>query len=105
MLRFLEAKGYDVSIAENGSAALKHLEANNVDLIFMDVQMPVMDGITATPEIRARERRSGTPPIPIIGLSGNARDTHADSAYRCGMNEYITKPVKKDRLYQAIAKF
>ncbi|KAL1914494.1 uncharacterized protein VTP21DRAFT_8208 [Calcarisporiella thermophila] len=109
MVRFLENKGYSVTVAHNGLEALDHLFPSknpNVfppktpDLIFMDIQMPVMDGITATLEIRRRGIN-----IPIIGLSGNAREEHAKKALRCGMDRYVTKPIKKMTLYQVIEEF
>ncbi|KAJ3290461.1 hypothetical protein HK104_006766 [Borealophlyctis nickersoniae] len=113
--RFLELKGYVVTVVSNGAEALSFLETNGIDLIFMDVQMPVMDGITATIEIRKREtladNGSGTsssssrPRVPIIGLSGNAREAQAAHALQSGMDEYITKPVRRDSIYAAIDRF
>jgi signal transduction histidine kinase/ActR/RegA family two-component response regulator len=105
MSRILTAKGYNVAIAEHGALALNHMASNPVELIFMDMQMPVMDGLEATRQIRRRESETGVPPVPIIGLSGNARENHAADAYKVGMNEYLTKPILKDRIYAVIDQF
>ncbi|KAI8903662.1 hypothetical protein DFJ77DRAFT_505484 [Powellomyces hirtus] len=104
MLRFLQSKGYTVLIANNGLEALSQYE--RAHLIFMDIQMPVMDGLTATSEIRRLERlRHPSSRIPIVGLSGNARQDHVATALQRGMDEYITKPVKRARIYEVIEHF
>ncbi|KAJ3293386.1 hypothetical protein HK104_004515 [Borealophlyctis nickersoniae] len=106
MRRFLEVKDYQVNIVGNGAEAVAFVENNSVDLVFMDIQMPVMDGITATTEIRRREQENGgARQIPIIGLSGNAREEHAGNAMGAGMNKYITKPVRKTQLYEIIEQY
>lgn len=64
---------FQVHMASNGQQAVELSAQTRLDLILMDVEMPVMDGLEATARIRERERSQGTPPIPIIGLSGNAR--------------------------------
>ena len=74
------------------------------DLIFMDVQMPVMDGPTATRTIRERERVEGRPRIPIIALTANAL-THQTAEYLAsGMDDVIAKPIEIGRLFLAIEK-
>jgi PAS domain S-box-containing protein len=105
LVRLLEIAGYKCSTALNGAEALECMDEKRFDLILMDVQMPVMDGMASSREIRLREVRDGLPPIPIIGLSGNARDEHRVEALRSGMNYYLTKPCKKDELYSVIEKF
>ena len=60
--------------------------------------MPVMDGLSATREIRNREIKSGGKPILIVGLSGNAREEQVDEAMAAGMNRYLTKPIKTQEL-------
>ena len=72
--------------------------------LLADVEMPVMDGMTATMAIRKRELSLGNNThTPIIGLSGNAREIHFKEAAEKGMDGYITKPVRKDKLYKVIS--
>jgi PAS domain S-box-containing protein len=105
IVRLLEIAGFVCSTAQNGAEALVCLERSEFDLILMDVHMPIMNGMDSTREIRSREARSGQLPIPIIGLSGNAREEHKHEALRSGMSYYLTKPCKKDELYALIEKF
>lgn len=106
MTRFLESMSYKVLVANNGQEAVS--QYTKADLIFMDIQMPLMDGLTATAEIRRLERLrpdfTGSC-VPIIGLSGNAREDHVSSALKRGMDEYIVKPVKKARIHQVLEQF
>ncbi|KAI8576608.1 hypothetical protein K450DRAFT_255834 [Umbelopsis ramanniana AG] len=85
MKRLLKMKGYEVLIADNGKLALSAFETKSFDLIIMDIQMPIMDGITATKEIRKLEKENAAAPIPIVGLSGNAREFHAVNALKSGL--------------------
>jgi|GEM_PF-6571719 len=89
-----------VETAINGVEALERLKTNTYDIIFMDIQMPVMDGITATKKIR----KSGIA-IPIIALSANAFLTEIEKAKDAGMNDYITKPIKSDRILEVFKKY
>ncbi|KAI8823622.1 uncharacterized protein EV422DRAFT_565558 [Fimicolochytrium jonesii] len=114
MIRFLETAKYKVLIANNGLEALSlYREA---DLIFMDIIMPEMDGLTATKEIRKLEAHpnnrspdvsssSQEHHIPIIGLSGNAREDHVEAGLNSGMDQYVTKPVTKAKLLAIIDSF
>ncbi|QJD71408.1 ATP-binding protein [Marinobacterium sp. LSUCC0821] len=92
---FLEAAGSSVKVANNGSEAIKILRAAGtaIDLVFMDVQMPVMDGIEATQRLRAMTRFKQ---LPIVGLSAGAYPQDIEVALNAGMNAYITKPVDID---------
>ena len=95
--------GIEPTIVENGEEALAAWEREDWDLILMDIQMPVMDGQTATREIRAREARTGRTPTPIIALTANAM-THQSESYReAGMNGLVAKPIKIGELFAAIA--
>jgi len=105
LVRLLEVARFTCSTARNGMEALACMERVNFDLLLMDVHMPVMDGIACAREIRAREAMNGLAPVPIIGLSGNARDEHRHEALRSGMSYYLTKPCKKEELYGVIDKF
>lgn len=81
------------TVAENGEQALELLGKEAFDLVFMDVQMPVMDGITATREIRRRGLQ-----VPIIAMSAHAFLDEIDQARQAGMTDYLTKPAQKEKL-------
>jgi CheY-like chemotaxis protein len=103
--RLLEFAGFECVTAANGLEALAWIERELFDLILMDVHMPVMDGIASTRAIRAREAKLKLQPVPIVGLSGNAREEHHHDALRNGMSCYLTKPCRKDELYSVIDGF
>jgi PAS domain S-box-containing protein len=105
LARLLELGGFVCTTAGDGLEALGCVEREAFDLVFMDVHMPVMDGISSTREMRAREAEKGLSPVPIIGLSGNAREEHRHEALSCGMDYYLTKPCRKDELYGIIDRF
>lgn len=87
----LASQGLTTATATNGAEALQALLDQDFDLILMDSQMPVMDGLEATRRIRALPTAKST--VPIIGLTGNARDAERDTALASGMSDYIVKPV------------
>jgi len=91
-----------ITIAENGQEALDICFLDNYDIVLMDMQMPVMDGITATKLIRERESKEGRKPLTIIGLSANALTEEIDKARQAGCDDYLTKPIKKDILFNKI---
>ena len=88
----LKSQGHNVVVANNGHMALSLYKENNFDLILMDIQMPLMDGVTATNILKANH--SDLP--PIVGLSANALEGDREKFMAMGMDEYITKPVKRD---------
>ena len=96
--KILEKEGCQVILAENGEEALLQWESNPIDLILMDGMMPVMDGITATLQIRAKEKLKGSAPIPIIALTANAMVEDRQRYLDAGMNDYLSKPFKPDEL-------
>ncbi|MDO9314462.1 MAG: response regulator [Burkholderiaceae bacterium] len=90
----LKSMGYAVELASNGRAALAAFEANDYDLILMDMQMPEMDGLEATRRIRARERESpGRVAVPIIALTANALSGDRQLCLAAGMTDYLSKPI------------
>ena len=92
-----------ISRAENGSEAIDSLSSNHFDLVFMDVHMPVMDGLTA---IRAIRMSSGpSSEIPIIALTAAATDDDAKACIEAGANDFLTKPVRQDLLIETVSKF
>ncbi len=99
----LAKQGYRADTAANGREVLAALERQRYDLIFMDVQMPEMDGLEATVRIRV-EHAPGTPGPWIIALTANAMEGDRDECIRAGMDDYLSKPLKAADLAAAIAR-
>ena len=93
----LEKHGCKVAVANNGQEALLALEKQGYDLVLMDVEMPVMDGLTATGLIRAQERHKGGR-IPIIALSAHAMSGDREKFIAAGMDDYLSKPIDLAKL-------
>ncbi|QTN39529.1 response regulator [Cryomorphaceae bacterium] len=94
--RFLMNHGMVVTIAENGKMALQNMQDHSFDLVLMDLQMPVMDGLEAALQIRASQEEWRE--IPIIALTANANQSVEDQVLAAGMNDYITKPFDPELL-------
>jgi signal transduction histidine kinase len=88
-----------VDVAENGLLAVEKVQANEYDIVLMDLQMPVMDGFTATRQIRTFNNT-----VPIIALTASATTNVTERCKESGMNDYITKPFNPDDFYQRIKK-
>jgi PAS domain S-box-containing protein len=99
----LEAAGVDLTCVENGAEALEAWEAADFDLVLMDMQMPVMDGLTAIAEIRVREARTGRPRTEIHALTANAMPDHARATEAAGADGHLTKPITADALFGVVA--
>lgn len=99
---FLEEKGHTVFTATNGLEALELLDAYAIDLVLMDVQMPKMNGLEAVQRIRASEKAWST--IPVIALTAHSMLGDRNKCLEQGMNDFVTKPVKKELLFAAIAR-
>ncbi len=102
--RFLERLGCDVTLAENGVECLKAWAQNEFKLVLMDVQMPVMDGYTATRQIRERERSSGQR-MPIVALTANAMTGQLDRCLEAGMDGLLTKPLAVEQLREVLERY
>ena len=98
--RLLEKRGYSVIAAENGEKVLEHLDGEAFDLVLMDVQMPVMDGIIATQKIR--NLKSDIRDIPIIAMTAHAMKGDRQRCLDAGMDDYISKPIDVDDLFSKI---
>jgi CheY-like chemotaxis protein/HPt (histidine-containing phosphotransfer) domain-containing protein len=99
---YLQETPYRVEIAENGAIAFRKFTAGRYDLVLMDRQMPVMDGLTATRAIREWEQANHRPPTPIIALTASALKGDQEKFVAAGCTAYLTKPIKQDVLLQAI---
>jgi CheY-like chemotaxis protein len=93
MRRMIEKVGDEVLVAGNGREAVAMLEARPFDVVFMDVQMPELDGIGATAEIRRRESVTGGARLPVIALTAGAMKGDRERCLDGGMDGYLTKPV------------
>ncbi|MBU4433331.1 MAG: PAS domain S-box protein, partial [Alphaproteobacteria bacterium] len=101
-LAYLEDTPYRIDVAETGLIACEMFKTGHYDLVLMDRQMPVMDGLTATRTIRAWEKVQGRPPTPIIALTASALKGDRETCLAAGCTAYLTKPIKQDVLRQAI---
>jgi CheY-like chemotaxis protein len=99
---FLAETPYRVDIAENGAIALEKFIAGSYDLVLMDRQMPVMDGLTATRAIRDWETANQRPPTAILALTASALRGDQEKCMAAGCTAFLTKPIKQDILLQAI---
>jgi len=108
--KYLSTAGYEVDLAEDGQKGVAAYKLKEYDLVLMDVQMPVMDGYEATKEIRAHEMKvdahgSSHNPTPIIAMTANAMQGDREQCLEIGMNDYISKPMKRDELLAMVEKW
>jgi two-component system, sensor histidine kinase and response regulator len=102
--RFLERLGCTVRIAGDGSQAVQAWHGEGFDLILMDLQMPIMDGFTATQQIRASSAYAQRP-TPIVALTANAMVGQSESCLRAGMSAFLTKPIDIGKLQEVLLQF
>ncbi len=100
---YLEDTPYRLDIAENGAIACDMFKAGHYDLVLMDRQMPIMDGLTATRAIRAWETVNGRAPTPIIALTASALKGDRETCLAAGCTGFLTKPIRQEVLLRAIA--
>ncbi len=91
--------GFMVDLAGNGQVALDKLRSATYDLVLMDMQMPIMDGLTATREIRKEPRFKD---LPVIAMTANAMQSDRDRCLAAGMNYHVAKPIEPDELWKAL---
>lgn len=101
---FLGAEGHEVVVVNNGREAVETFEKQTFDVVLMDVQMPEMDGLEATSEIRRREQTRGGH-IPIIAMTANAMKGDREKCLEAGMDGYVAKPIDRKQLLKALAEF
>jgi two-component system sensor histidine kinase/response regulator len=102
---FLKQTPYTIDTAEHGEIAVEKFKADHYDLVIMDIEMPVMDGYTATAKIRQWEAASRLQATPIIALTAHALVEHAHKSIAAGCNYHLSKPIKKKELLAAIQKY
>lgn len=98
--KILEDKGLIVDTAANGEIGAKKAKENKYDFIFMDIKMPVMDGLTA-----AKKIRTFNTDVPIIALSANAYKEDVEKSLEAGMNAHLSKPIDRNDLFKTLSKY
>jgi CheY-like chemotaxis protein len=99
----LEGAGLNVTLADNGQEGVNAVKENEYDAVLMDIQMPVMDGYTATREIR--NLKSEIRNVPIIAMTAHAMAGDEDKSLQAGMNGHVTKPIDPDQLFSTLQKW
>lgn len=100
----LKKMGYEVEIANDGLEAINLLKSKDYDIVFMDMQMPNLDGLEATQRIRATGSDVKNPHVPIIAMTANALQGDRERCLAVGMNDYISKPIHIDDLQRVLKK-
>ena len=100
----LHQMGVDPVVVDNGRLAVEAWESGDWDVILMDIQMPVMDGLTATAQIRQMERASGRTPTPIVALTANAMSHQVEQYIAAGMDGHVAKPIQASDLFEALTR-
>ncbi|MBU1377403.1 MAG: response regulator [Alphaproteobacteria bacterium] len=98
----LDSVGIDPVIVENGALALEALRAARFDVVLMDMQMPELDGLSATTQLRVWEHEHKLPRTPVIMLTANALDEHVKASFDAGADQHLSKPIRADALIEAI---
>ena len=102
---FLTDTPCHLDIADNGAVGLQKFQAGTYDLVLMDMQMPVMDGLQATTAMRQWERAQQRRPTPIVALTANAFKEEAEKSLATGCTAHVAKPIKKTTLFRTIARY
>ena len=105
MQKILQGSSMDLTIANHGAEAIELLKTENYDLVLMDVNMPVMDGLEASRRIRANQDGVQNPNIPIFAVTAMTKPEDRDQCMAAGMNEFIEKPLRKSLLLQRIGQY
>ena len=102
--KILEMQKYKIVLAKNGGEVLKQLEANAVDCVLMDINIPVKDGMACTREIRAHHDPKINQ-LPIIAITGNANNYTMDQFREAGVTDYLPKPLDFDALVRVVRQY
>ncbi|RUA28873.1 MAG: response regulator [Bacteroidetes bacterium] len=101
--KILMMQNYSIHSAKNGEQVLKALESESFDIILMDINMPKMDGMECSRAIRALDDKEKSA-IPIIAITGNAKNYSIEDFKEAGINEYLQKPLNFDQLVETVKK-
>ena len=101
---YLKGGGFTLDVAENGKIAVEKVKSSHPDLVLMDMQMPVMDGIEATRAIREWEAKTRANPVPILALTAHAAKEGIARSLEAGCTEHLSKPIRKATLLTSIAR-
>ncbi|CAN5258265.1 hypothetical protein BH23BAC1_BH23BAC1_18490 [soil metagenome] len=102
--KILKMQQYEISSVKNGSQVLKKLENEDFNVILLDINMPVMDGMECARRIRSLEDPKKSQ-VPIIAITGNARNYSMEQFKEVGINEYLPKPLNFDELVEMVKKY
>lgn len=102
--KILQFQNYEIDSVKNGLDVIKYLETKRADVILLDINMPVMNGIECIKQIRANEDETVSK-IPVIAISGNAANYTLDYLLAVGFNEYLPKPINFDTLVETVKKY
>ena len=102
--RVLQFQNFEITAVKNGQQVLKELDAKNFDIVLMDINMPIMDGMECARQIRqlSDDSKSG---IPIVAITGNAKNYTMDDFKKAGIDEYLPKPLNFDQLVNTVKKY
>jgi len=100
LMTYILKKEYNIVRANNGQEAVEKVTEGGIDLVLMDVKMPVLNGLEATKQIREFNKD-----IPIIALTANAYESDRELAFEAGCNDFIAKPVNCQKTLETIAKY
>jgi two-component system, sensor histidine kinase and response regulator len=100
----LQRQGCEVTVAPNGKAAVDCVDAEDFDIVIMDIQMPEMDGFEATRLIREREAETGKR-VPIVACTAHALPGYRERCLAAGMDGFLTKPISRQALAEALTTF
>jgi two-component system, sensor histidine kinase and response regulator len=101
-VELLQDAGFAVDVAENGRIAIDRIERKHYDVVLMDMQMPIMDGETATRQLRADPRHAH---LPIIAMTANAMESDRQRCFAAGMNDHVAKPIEPAALWAALGRW
>jgi CheY-like chemotaxis protein len=104
-ISLIERAGHQVTLAQNGEEGLHAAMQQPFDLVFMDMQMPVMDGLEATRAIRSHEQAQHKQPVPIVAMTANAMPSDRKACEDAGMNGFLSKPFKAQELRELLGQF
>jgi CheY-like chemotaxis protein len=100
LMTYILKRDYQFKRAKNGQEAVQMADEGGIDLILMDIKMPVMDGLEATAKIKEVH-----PELPVVALTANAFDSDRQLALQAGCDDFLSKPVSAEKCLQMIAKF